>query len=260
MRYFLKPSIALLEIMILVKLGGSIITNKEKPLTPNRNAIKKIATSLKNVNEPLVIVHGGGSFGHYWSVKYDMHTKPERHEAKGVSAVKNSMVELNNIILESFSESGLMPYCLPPSDFMTGNKPLVKKVREIPKIAKTGLIPISYGDVMWYGKNKFYILSGDRIMGILSKIVHPRLAIFVTNVDGVYADMKSKRLLNEITKEKPITSKVSMDVTGGMSRKIKEAFDISKNGTDVFFVNGNAPKRIVNAINGKSFEGTIFRG
>ncbi len=260
MRYFLKPSIALLEIMILVKLGGSIITNKEKPLTPNRNSIKKIATSLKNVNEPLVIVHGGGSFGHYWSVKYDMHTKPERHEAKGVSAVKNSMVELNNIILESFSESGLMPYCLPPSDFMTGNKPLVKKVREIPKIAKTGLIPISYGDVMWYGKNKFYILSGDRIMGILSKIVHPRLAIFVTNVDGVYADMKSKRLLNEITKEKPITSKVSMDVTGGMSRKIKEAFDISKNGTDVFFVNGNAPKRIVNAINGKSFEGTIFRG
>ena len=246
--------------MILVKLGGSIITNKEKPLTPNRNSIKKIATSLKNVSEPIVIVHGGGSFGHYWSVKYDMHTKPERHEARGVSAVKNSMVELNNIVLELFAESGLTPYCLPPSDFMTGNKPLVKKVREIPKIAKTGLIPISYGDVMWYGKNKFYILSGDRIMGILSKILHPRLAIFVTNVDGVYADMKSKRLLNEITKEKPITSKVSMDVTGGMSRKIKEAFDISKNGTDVFFVNGNAPKRIVNAINGKSFEGTIFRG
>lgn len=260
MRYFLKPSIALLKIMILVKLGGSIITNKEKPLTPNRNSIKKIATSLKNVSEPIVIVHGGGSFGHYWSVKYDMHTKPERHEARGVSAVKNSMVELNNIVLELFSESGLTPYCLPPSDFMMGNKPLVKKVKEIPKIAKTGLTPISYGDVMWYGKNKFYILSGDRIMGILSKLLHPRLAIFVTNVDGVYADMKSKRLLNEVTKEKPITSKVSMDVTGGMSRKIKEAFDISKNGTNVFFVNGNIPKRITNAINGKSFEGTIFRG
>ena len=243
-----------------MKLGGSIITNKEKPLTPNRNLIKKIATSLKNVNEPLVIVHGGGSFGHYWSVKYDMHTKPQRHEAKGVSAVKSSMVELNSIVLESFLESGLNPYCLPPGDFMTGDKPLIKKVKEIPKIAKTGLIPISYGDAMWFGKNKFYILSGDRIMGILSKLLHPRLAIFVTNVDGVYSDMKSKRLLNEITKEKPITSKVSMDVTGGMSRKIKEAFNISKNGTDVFFVNGNTPKRITNAVNGKSFEGTIFRG
>jgi isopentenyl phosphate kinase len=246
--------------MIIIKLGGSIITNKEKPLTPNRNSIRKIASSIKNVKEPLVIVHGGGSFGHYWSVKYDMHTKPQRHEAKGVSAVKNSMVELNSIVLESFLESGLNPYCLPPSDFMIGNKPLTLKVKEIPKIAKTGLIPISYGDAMWFGKNKFYILSGDKIMGILSKLLHPRLVIFVTNVDGVYADMKSKRLLNEISGEKPVTSKVSMDVTGGMSRKIKEAFAISKKGIDVFFVNGNSPKRITNAINGKSFEGTIFRG
>ena len=91
-RYFLKPFIALIKIMILMKLGGSIITNKEKPLTSNRKSIRKIAATLKNVNEPLVIVHGGGSFGHYWSVKYDMHTKPERHGAKGVSVVKNSMI------------------------------------------------------------------------------------------------------------------------------------------------------------------------
>lgn len=246
--------------MILIKLGGSIITNKEKPLTPNRNSIRKIASSLKNVKEPLVIVHGGGSFGHYWSVKYDMHTKPQRHKAKGVSLVKNSMVELNSIVLKSFVESGLNPYCLPPSDFMIGNKPLTLKVKEIPKIAKTGLIPISYGDAMWFGKNKFYILSGDKIIGILSKLLRPRLVVFVTNVDGVYTDMKSKRLLNEIMGEKPVTSEVSMDVTGGMSRKIKEAFSISKTGIDVFFVNGNFPKRITNAINGKSFEGTIFRG
>ena len=259
-RYFLKPFIALVKIMILMKLGGSIITNKEKPLTPNRNSIRRIALSLKNVNEPIIVVHGGGSFGHYWSVKYDMHTKPQRYSINGVSAVKNSMVELNSIVLESFLEYGLKPYCLPPSDYMIGNKPLTKKVEEIPKIAKTGLIPISYGDAIWFGKNKFYILSGDRIMGILSKLLRPRLAIFITNVDGVYSDMKSKRLLNEITKEKPITSEVTMDVTGGMSRKIKEAFSISKRGTDVFFVNGNIPKRITNAINGKSFEGTIFRG
>ena len=246
--------------MILMKLGGSIITNKDKPLTPKRNSVTRIASSLKNLREPLVIIHGGGSFGHYWSVKYDMHTKPEKHSALGVSAVKNSMVKLNNIVLESFLESGLNPYCLPPSDFMKGDKPLIEKVNEFPKITKVGLTPISYGDVMWFGKGKFYILSGDRIMGILSKLLHPRLAIFVTNVDGVYSDMKSKRLLNEITKEKPITSKVTMDVTGGMSRKIKEAVNISKGGTDVVFVNGNFPKRITNAIRGKSFEGTIFRG
>ncbi len=246
--------------MILIKLGGSIITNKEKPLTPKKNSIRKIASSLKNIKESVIVIHGGGSYGHYWSVKYDMHTKPERYEPKGVAIVKNSMVELNSIVLESFLDAGLKPYCLPPTDFMIGDKPLPKKINEIPKIAKTGLIPISYGDAMWFGNNKFYILSGDRIMGILAKVLRPRLAIFVTNVDGVYSDMKTKILLKEITKEKPATSKVAMDVTGGMSRKIKEAFNISKHGTNVFVVNGNIPQRITNAINGKSFEGTLFRG
>jgi len=255
-----KPTISLLKIMILIKLGGSIITNKEKPLTANKPAIRRLASHLRRIKEPLVVVHGGGSYGHYWSVKYDIHTKPSRYNIKGVSVVKNSMVQLNRIILESFLESNLRPYCLPPSDFMLSDKPIVKKVKEITKIAITGLTPISYGDVMWFGKNKFYILSGDKIMGILSKILKPRLAIFVTNVDGIYSNMKTKRLIRDITVEKPTVSEVTTDVTGGMSRKIREAANISKNGTDVFFVNGNFPKRIANAISGKNFEGTIFRG
>lgn len=244
--------------MILIKLGGSIITNKQKPLTPNLSAINKIASQLKKIKEPIVVVHGGGSFGHYWSVKYDMHTKPAKYNKKDVSVVKNSMVELNKIILDSFLKHSLNPYCLPPTDFMFGNKADQKKVREIEKIAKAGLVPISYGDVMWYGENKFYILSGDKIMGMLSKILKPRLVIFVLNVDGVFSDMKTKKLLSEIKGEKTEISEVEMDVTGGMSRKIKEAISISKSGTKVFFVNGNKPDRIVNAVKGK-FEGTLFK-
>lgn len=246
--------------MILIKLGGSIITHKQKPLTANISSINRITSHLKKIKEPFVIVHGGGSYGHYWSVRYDMHTKPDKYSTKGVAVVKNSMVALNKLVLDSFLKSNLPPYCLPPTDFMFGNKPIFKKIIEIPKIAKTGLVPVSYGDVMWFGKNKFYILSGDRIMGIFSKILKPRLAIFVTNVDGVYTDMKTRTLIHEVRKEKLFTSDVKKDVTGGMNRKIKEAIIISKLGTDVFFVNGNKPERILKAINGKGFEGTLFRG
>jgi isopentenyl phosphate kinase len=245
--------------MILIKLGGSIITNKLKPLTPNLLAINKISLQVKKINEPIVIVHGGGSFGHYWSVRYDMHTKPDEYNRKGVSIVKNAMIELNKIVLDSFLKHSLNPYCLPPADFMFGTKADPQKVREIAKIAKAGLVPVSYGDVMWYGKNKFYILSGDRIMGILSKILKPRLAIFVLNVDGVYSNMKTKKLLNEVKGEKTAISKVEMDVTGGMSRKIKEAMLISRSGTNVFFVNGNKPHRIVDAVRNGKFDGTLFR-
>lgn len=246
--------------MILIKLGGSIITNKQRALSANVQAIKKIAAQLKNVREPCMVVHGGGSFGHYWSVKYDMHTKPARYDPRGVAVVKNSMVQLNRLVLDSFLDSGVLPYCIPPTDFVSGDRLVPAKAREIPKIARTGLVPVSYGDVMWHGSGKFYILSGDRIMGMLARLLRPRLAVFVTNVDGVYADLKSKRLIREVTTEAPEVEAVRMDVTGGMGRKIKEARAMSRAGTDVFFVNGREPRRIVSAINGKEFEGTLFRG
>ena len=78
--------------MILIKLGGSIITNKEKPESARRKTIDKILKQIKRINEPTILVHGGGSYGHYWSVKYGMHTKPARYSLKGLSVVKNSMI------------------------------------------------------------------------------------------------------------------------------------------------------------------------
>ena len=54
--------------MILIKLGGSIITNKERPLSPRRKTIDIILKEISKIKEPVVMVHGGGSYGHYWSV------------------------------------------------------------------------------------------------------------------------------------------------------------------------------------------------
>jgi isopentenyl phosphate kinase len=246
--------------MILIKLGGSIITNKEKPLSPRKKTIENIAKYLKKVNESIIIVHGGGSFGHYWSVKYDMHTKPMKYNAYGVAIVKNSMIELNKIILDAFLKNKLNPYCLPPTDFMSGNKPIIKKIKEIEKIANSGLIPITFGDALWYGQKKTYILSGDKIMTYLSKILKPRLVVFALNEEGLYQDLKSKKLIRELKGENPIISKNNMDVTGGMTRKVQEATKISKMGINVFFVNGNKPERIVKAVKNRKFEGTVFRG
>jgi len=246
--------------MILIKLGGSVITNKEKPLSPRRKSINRIIQMLKKIDEPIVIVHGGGSYGHYWSVKYDLHTKPAKYNTRGVSVIKNSMIELNKIILDSFLKNKLNPYCLPPANFILGNKPILKKVKEIENIAKAGLIPITFGDVLWYGQKKSYILSGDRIMSILANVLKPRLCVFVLNVDGLFSNPKTKKLIHELKGEKPLISKSSKDVTGGMKRKVEEATKISKMGINVFLVNGNKPERIVNAVKRKKFYGTLFRG
>jgi len=246
--------------MILIKLGGSIITNKEKPLSPRMVAISNIASQLRKIGEPYIIVHGGGSFGHYWSVKYDMHTKPARYSMRGVSVVKNSMVELDKIILDALEKYKINPYCLPPTDFMSGDRPIASKIDEMGKIAKAGLVPVTFGDALWYGNAKSYILSGDRIMSILAKRLRPRLSIFVLNVDGLYSDLKTRKLIRQMKGDSFSIKDIPMDVTGGMSRKVQEATAISKMGLKVFFANGNKPERIVNAANKSDFEGTVFGG
>ena len=246
--------------MILIKLGGSIITNKEKPLSPRKKTIDNLTKSLRKISEPIIIVHGGGSYGHYWSVKYDMHTKEKKYDLRGVAIIKNSMIELNKIILDSLLKNKLSPYCLPPTDFMTGNKPIVKKVKEIEKIAKSGMIPVTFGDALWFGQKKTYILSGDKIMTHLAKILRPRLSIFALNEDGLYSDLKSKKLIYELKGKRPLISENRMDVTGGMTRKVEEASKIAKMGMNVFFVNGNKPERIVRAVKNRKLEGTLFKG
>ena len=246
--------------MILIKLGGSFITNKNKPLSPRKKAVDMVAKNLRKVSEPMVLVHGGGSYGHYWSVKYGMHTKPKKYDVRGVAVVKNSMVELNRIVLDTLLKNKLNPYCLPPTDFMQGNMPVTEKIRAIAKVSKSDLIPVTFGDALWYGQNKTYILSGDKIMTHLARVLKPRLCIFALNEDGLYSDLKEKKLVQEFKNEKPVMSGNTMDVTGGMVRKVEEAVKISGGGTRVFFVNGNKPERIVKAVKNNKFVGTVFRG
>lgn len=251
--------------MILIKLGGSIITDKTRPLSVKQKTIDNLCKTLKKIREPLIVVHGGGSFGHYWSVKYDMHTKEKRYDLHGVAIVKNSMIELDKIILDSLLKHKLHPYSLPPTDFMSGDRPMPKKIEEISQIACSGLTPLTYGDALWYGKKKTYILSGDKIMTHLAKVLKPRLCIFALDEDGVYSDLESKTLISEIDSLHNVISKndhnnAIMDVTGGMTRKMTESLKISKMGVNVFFVNGNKPQRIIRAITDKKFKGTLFRG
>ena len=97
-------------------------------------------------------------------------------------------------------------------------------------------------------------------MSILAKTLRPRLSMFVLNVDGLYSDFKTKSLIYNIKDQKATIQDIPMDVTGGMKRKVEEATRISKMGLKVFFVNGNKPQRIVDAIQKNKFEGTIFQG
>ncbi|MFL6397779.1 MAG: isopentenyl phosphate kinase [Nitrososphaeraceae archaeon] len=248
--------------LILIKLGGSVITFKEKPLAANFEAIRSISYALASVKIPIILIHGGGSFGHYWSVKYNMHSKPDQYDSHGISIVHESMIALNQIIVNYMIKVGMNPYTILPSMFTCGRKPIAKKIKELKSIVESSVIPISFGDIIYIENKMYSILSGDALMSILSKILRPSKVIFTLNVDGIYKDMGKREIIKELKNNNNSInfSKVIQDVTGGMRRKVTEALKISDIGIDVLMVNGLKPERIINAITGTDFEGTLVKG
>ena len=259
--------------LLLVKLGGSVITFKDKPLTPNYQSIDKLAHVFKEIkkNYKIIIVHGGGSFGHYWSVKYDLHTKPLPYIDEGISRVRESMIKLNSLIVEKFITNDLKPFTIHASSFVFNNIPCRDKILGIIDMIKDNdLIPITYGDVMHTSNGNFSILSGDTLMNILAANLKPKMSIFTTNVDGIYDNIRNGSLVHNIRLEKTdllnddITSNIeftnmNFDVTGGMKRKISESLNIVKIGVPVYLINGYYPERILNIVNGNDFIGTSIK-
>jgi isopentenyl phosphate kinase len=102
-------------------------------------------------------------------------------------------------------------------------------------------------------------------MTILARALRPLKIIFATNVDGVYKNSVSRELVNEIQIEDKSKSieffKTSgTDATGGMQRKVTEAFKIASHGMDVVMINGLMPERIVEAAEGTLKVGTVVKG
>ena len=247
--------------LALIKLGGSVVTFKEKPLTANLEAINNLTRVIARLNIPLIIVHGGGSFGHYWSVKYNMHTKPHDYDPYGISIVHESMVHLNQIIVKFMIRKRINAYSFMPSTFMSGQRPITRKINELQSIAQNGIMPVTFGDIVHIKKTKYSVLSGDAIMTILARALHPSKVLFTLNVDGIYKNIKTKEVIKEIAnRNRSIElSTVEADVTGGMRRKVIEAFKIARSGIDVLMINGLKPERIIDAISGSDFEGTTIK-
>ncbi|MGD1837899.1 MAG: isopentenyl phosphate kinase [Nitrososphaeraceae archaeon] len=251
--------------IILIKLGGSVVTFKNKPLSSNEDAIKKIAKKLSKLDKKFIIIHGGGSFGHFWSTKFDMHTKPDNYNVNGISVVHSSMLHLNKVIIDILHKFNLNPYGISPSVLLSNNKPISKKINELINMAIYGLTPVTYGDIVYVNNNKYSIMSGDVLMSILCKEINPLKVIFAVNVDGIYESLENRQiikeiLVNKINQKMNLNLKIPYDVTGGIKRKVVEATNIARNGKNVYIVNGFKPEEIENIINEKEFIGTIFKG
>jgi isopentenyl phosphate kinase len=256
----------------VLKLGGSVITDKEKPLTPDLKAIERLATEISRAKvSSLVLVHGGGSFGHPVAERYNIAGGyVDQSQILGFSQTHLAMTLLNSWVMEALINHNIPALEIHPSSCAVTKfgRIVNMELKPLKKMLKLGFMPVLYGDAVLDSKQGFAILSGDQLVSSLAIKLGAFRIIMGADVDGLYtADPKadsSAQLISHLTLkelkslEHKIEGSKATDVTGGMLGKIHEVKLAIEHDIETVIVNATKSLRVYNALKGEKVIGTII--
>lgn len=223
--------------LILLKFGGSLITDKDKPYTARIEKLASLAREVKAVldSQPelrLVLGHGSGSFGHVAAKKYGtrdgVHTREQWH---GFAEVRFQAAELNRLVMQSLIEAGLPAVPFPPSSTMIARDGRVAYSNLAPMrtALQSNLLPVVHGDVAFDEVRGGTILSTEDVFASLARELSASRILLAGIEAGVWEDFPARtKLVREIRSRVPkemqagIGASASTDVTGGMKAKVDE--------------------------------------
>lgn len=243
--------------MYLVKIGGSVITDKSRYRVFRQKAVAEILHELSLTGESFAVVHGGGSFGHIKAREYGLPGPMDGKGALGYSIVHRDMVDLNQKIVHIMVNMGFRAVGIPPALYFNRMDEITKVFLEY---AQRGFMPVTFGDVYLEG-DRIGIVSGDDLMVELARALKPERVVFFTDVDGIY-DRNPKKTrgakLLPLLDGSAKYEETGTDVTGGMGKKASSILDIAALGATVYVLNGNVPSRI-HSIGKEGFVGTVVK-
>ena len=262
--------------MIILKIGGSILTNKDSLESEvDSSSLKRIAleikSSLDNSEKELIIVHGAGSFGHPPAKKYKIGEAFDESEYPqkriGFCETQNAVKKLNMLICEEFINEGLPVIAIPASSFMTAtNKRITQgNLDAFKRYLNKGFIPVIYGDVVLDDELEICVISGDQLIQYLAMNLNPDRVILATDVDGVY-NKNPKTHDDAIFFEKfssledldTLEGTTNVDVTGGMVGKIKELLYLADLGIESKIINAEVEDNIYKVLENENVKGTVI--
>lgn len=229
--------------LILIKLGGSLITDKNKAFTAKEDVIlrlsKEIKKSLKDINGDLIVGHGSGSFGHTVASKYKTQEGIiNSNSIVGFPLVADAARKINTIVMNSLLKEGIKAVSFSPFSFIytKNEKDINSFIFPIKKSLEVGLVPVIYGDVIMDKERGFCIYSGEKTLNLLAEKLKKSYTkikvIYCGETDGVYDEkgttIKEITLKNFSLISKALKGSSGVDVTGGMLHKVKEALEIAK--------------------------------
>ncbi|MCK4758377.1 MAG: kinase, partial [Thermoplasmata archaeon] len=177
--------------MILVKLGGSAITDKSKELTARVDVISRLTKEIADSGKKCLVIHGAGSYGHIKAKKYCLKEGTGHPEYRqGIIDVQMDVRILNGLVVDAFHAAG-MPVASIPAGAMAvfEDGELVELPANVFRhYLDIGITPITFGDVVVDRSRGVCICSGDDIMLHLARELGIKKCLFVTSEDGIYPD------------------------------------------------------------------------
>lgn len=227
-----------IPLLYFLKLGGSLITDKNRPHTARPEILARLAAEIAaglraNPALRLLVGHGSGSFGHVAGGRYGTRqgvSSPEQW--LGFLEVWREAAALDRLVVDALHAAGLPAIVFPPSSGAISRNGIIQSwdVTPLQAALQAGLLPLVYGDVAFDAVRGGTILSTEDVFDYLEVKLRPQRLLLTGLEPGVWEDYPAcTRLVDQIT---PVSlEKVStalggssgMDVTGGMASKVQQS-------------------------------------
>lgn len=257
---------------VLIKLGGSLITDKTTPATPRVEVIERLAREIvdggRELAGALVVGHGAGSFGHAAAERFGIHRGVESSEQlAGVVRTQEETMRLHRRVVEALRQAGALAFSFAPSSLMVSasGRPRGLGVEPLLLGLRLGLLPVIFGDVVMDREQGASICSTEVVFLALVRALRRRgwpvrRVLWMGETEGIYdrrgrtipriAPGAARRAFAAVGRSGGI------DVTGGMRHRLEVVLALARLGVGSWLLNGQVPGTLARALAGEEVSGT----
>lgn len=221
----------------VLKLGGSVVTDKDRAETVDGDSLERAADAIadssptaSNADTGLVVVHGGGSFGHPRAEAHGVTTTEGTDDAGAVTDVHAAMTALNGFVRQALLDRGVE--ALPVYPLSVGARDqdgeLTLPTASVETMVDVGFVPVVQGDMVAHAERGATVVSGDELVAELARRLDADRVGLCSTVPGVLDG--EGRVVDRIDSlddvESVLGGSEATDVTGGMRGKVKTLLEL----------------------------------
>jgi isopentenyl phosphate kinase len=229
----------------VLKLGGSVVTDKSTPETVDEDRLDAAVAAIANAaaegraaaggaraggGPSLVVVHGGGSFGHHNAEKHGVSDTVGTRDADAVFEIHDAMRRLNDAVVTRLQDAGVPALPVHPLSAAArdADDGLSLPLESTATMLSEGFVPVLHGDVVVHADAGATIVSGDELVTTLARGLDADRVGLCSTVPGVLdAD---DEVIPEITAFDDVAAVLggseTTDVTGGMAAKVRALLEL----------------------------------